>query len=43
MKETGTKYRGLAPHKITPIVGRTAAEPAVVAVFEMAESFAAAR
>ncbi len=26
LKETGTKYRGLAPHKITPIVGRTATE-----------------
>ena len=21
MKETGTKYRGLAPHKITPMLG----------------------
>ncbi len=26
LKETGTKYRGLSPHKITPIVGRTATE-----------------
>ena len=26
IKKTGTKYRGLSPHKITPIVGRTARE-----------------
>ena len=26
MKETGAKYRGLSPYKITPIVGRTARE-----------------
>jgi hypothetical protein len=34
VKETGTKYRGLSPHKITPIVGRTATEPAVVSVLK---------
>ncbi|TWU37442.1 hypothetical protein Poly41_35730 [Novipirellula artificiosorum] len=27
IKKTGTKHRGLSPHKITPIVGRTATEP----------------
>jgi hypothetical protein len=42
VKETGTKYRGLAPHKITPIVGRTAPEPAAGSVLKSA-SIAPAR
>ncbi|TWU31107.1 carcinine hydrolase/isopenicillin-N N-acyltransferase family protein [Novipirellula artificiosorum] len=34
IKKTGTKYRGLSPHKITPIVGRTAAKDAIQAVWQ---------